>query len=75
VLVFEPALAVKSSHAARPSSGNRLAIRVVLHITTSKDAFDVCVRGTITGHQVPGIFHVQYVLEDCRVWFVANSNE
>jgi hypothetical protein len=41
VMVFQPAFGVDCGHATRTRRGNRLSIRMVLHVTAGKDARNV----------------------------------
>src|SRR4051794_25976205 len=56
---LEPALSVDGRHAARPGGGDRLPVRVVLHVAAREHALDVGVRRAGGRDQVAVLVHVQ----------------
>src|SRR5262249_60761859 len=68
-------LRVERSHTPRSGRGDRLAVRVVDHVTYGEDALDVRLGVTRLRDEVAGVVVIELLEEQARVRIVPNRRE
>src|SRR5271155_5380343 len=72
-VLFQELFRIESGHAAGARSGDRLAIAMVLYVSSNEHAGDGS-QCAVLGDEVAVSVHLQLALEHGRVWIVADGD-
>src|SRR5512143_509670 len=68
-------LCIQSCHTAGAGSCDRLAVDLILHITTGKYSLHICPGCSWYCLYVPSVIHFEPAFEDVRIGLVTNCNK